>query len=148
MSICRIEEAIWHLLTSNATVSARASGGVHHDVLPQEADDAGLVIAAEAIEPYQHLSGPAGMAKSTLVVHALARTRSQAQVIAEAARVALAGWHGLVTLADTRSLFVQGISIGPLRAAHYQAEDQRDEGRSGVRFSLVCTHQLPVAVQP
>lgn len=147
MTIARIEEAIWHQLNASAALTALATGGVSHDIVPQDATDKAVVIEADDIQPMQALAGPVGYAQSGIKITCVAPRRYDAQKIAEAVRVALDGFHGTITLTDARTLFVSCIQVGQMSAAFFVAEDNKDEGRSAVVLPLTCSHELPTAIQ-
>jgi len=144
MSICRIEEAIWKLLTSASSVTDIVGTRIHHDAAQIDDTFPVAVVMVQRTVPVRNLSATVGVAVSTIEIVGVAESRTDAHDLGEAIRKTLDNYHGTVTLTDGDTCFIHCIAVDHGLAVRQQAPDGNDIGLSSAYQTFTLTHELGV----
>lgn len=145
MAICRIEEAVWHILANDADVATVLGSKIYHDAGKVEDEFPLGVIRVDRSEQYHSLAGPTHMGISDLSVSCIAESRSTAHDTAVAMKSALNGFnHGTVTLSSGDTCFISCIQSDFRQGSRETSPDGNDIGVHSAEVSYRITHQMEV----
>lgn len=114
-----ITASIRTLTLADATVSGLVATRMYSDVLPQSATMPAITYSMITETPYEHLAGIVSVSQATIQVDCFGATRSSANALADAVRLQLEKYRGVV---GTQQI---------LEINHTSARDGYDRAESG-----------------
>jgi len=119
-----ITGSIRTLLLANTSVSALVSTRAYSDVLPQNAAMPALTYSLIVESPNEHLGGIVDLSRATIQVDCFGITRSSANALADAVRIAIEMYRGTVG-----TQFINEINYTGARDGYDRSEAGTDQRR-------------------
>jgi len=130
-----LKEAIYNLLTSDATVSSLVSTRVYPEIAPTSSSFPRITYTKISNEHERHLTGESGVAHPTIQIDCWARTALEAETLGEAVRKCLTRYSGTTSEVNIRDIFLEAE-----RDDFEQPDDNSQIGVYRVSFDFVVWH--------
>lgn len=144
MAVCRVEQAVWRLLSLTPDVANAVGNRINHEIGQVDEGFPQIVIQLARNEPIGNLVSTSPASVATLEVVTVAEQFDAAHGIAEDVRLALDRHHGDVTLSNGDKCFIHCIALDYYRQAQQLNADGNDMGLFSSYQTYTITHQLGV----